>query len=67
MVIAIIGVLIALLLPAVQADPGGGANDTVPEQSQATCLRMLRARESHRPLFHQWLVVFVGRRRRHGE
>ena len=34
-VITIIGMLIALLLPAVQAAEGGGADGAVPEQPQA--------------------------------
>ena len=36
-VITIIGILIALLLPAVQASAGSGATDTMHQQQQTAC------------------------------
>ena len=63
-VIAIIGILISLLLPAVQAAREVGAADAVPEQPPAVRAGRLEPRVGHRAISHQRLVLLVGWRPR---
>ena len=60
-VITIIGVLVSLLLPAVQSARGGPPN-AVPEQSETTCPRHRPARHRHGPLSQQRLGPHLHRR-----